>query len=411
MNFAVALRSGLKALATNALRSILTMLGVIIGVAAVITMVAVGNGATLRVQAQMKGLGANIMMVVPAGVSQAGVRLSEQTRQRLTEEDAQAIAQEVAEVQVAAPSSRTSGQVVFANTNWGTSIFGITNDYLDAREWSVTAGRAFDAGELAGSAKVVLLGATVVQELFGEQDPIDQMVRVRGIPMTVIGVLQTRGQNATGQDQDDAIMVPLSTLRNRIWGGDTGSRLKRVGSILVKVRDGQDMGLVQERITALLLQRFRVADGVQAPFTVKNLTEILQAQEESSRVMTLLLASIAGISLLIGGIGIMNIMLVSVTERTREIGLRMALGARARDILLQFLIEAITLSLIGGALGVLLGGLATWGIGQFSDWQVHLGTGSVFIAVGFSAAVGIFFGYYPARKASRLLPIQALRYE
>jgi putative ABC transport system permease protein len=411
MNLWAALRSALRALASNALRSVLTMLGIIIGVGAVITMIAVGRGATDRVQEQMKGLGSNIMLVIPGGVSQAGVRLGAQTRQRLTEEDALAITVEIPEVQVAAPTSRTSGQLVYGNTNWGTGIIGVNNDYLEAREWPLASGRLFDAGELAGSAKVAWIGATVARELFGDLDPVDQMIRVRNIPMTVIGVLSPKGQNSMGQDQDDAIMIPLSTLRNRIWGGDATSRLKRVGSISVKVRDGQDMKVVEESINGLLRQRFKVPPGGEDPFAVKNLTEILQAQEESSRIMTMLLAAVAGISLIIGGIGIMNIMLVSVTERTREIGLRMAVGARGADILTQFLIEAATLSLIGGAVGVALGAATTWGIGEFAGWQVSMSAGSVVLAVGFSGFVGVFFGFYPARRASKLLPIAALRYE
>jgi putative ABC transport system permease protein len=240
---------------------------------------------------------------------------------------------------------------------------------------------------------------------------VDQTIRVRNIPMTVVGVLAVKGQNSMGQDQDDTVMVPLSTLRNRIWGGDASSRLKRVGSILVKVQDGKDMTQVEENIKDLLRQRFKVAPGGDDPFVVRNLTEILRAQEESSRVMTLLLAAVAGISLLIGGIGIMNIMLVSVTERTREIGLRMAVGARERDILAQFLIEAVTLSLIGGAIGVVLGAAATWGVGALSGWEVSLSAAAVALAVGFSVLVGVFFGFYPARRASKLQPIAALRYE
>jgi len=411
MNLLTALRSAWRALAANTLRSILTMLGIIIGVAAVITMIAVGRGATERVQAQMKGLGSNIMLVLPGGVSQAGVRLGAQTRQRLTEEDALAIALEVPEVQVAAPTSRTTGQLVAGNINWGTNIFGVTNEYLEARDWGLASGRMFDAAELSGSAKVAWIGATAARELFGDEDPLEQVVRVRGVPMKVVGVLLPKGQNSNGQDQDDVLMIPISTLRNRIWGGDATSRLKRVWSISVKVREGQDMKVAEEGIKDLLRQRFKVQPGAEDPFTVRNLTEILQAQEEASRVMTLLLAAVAGISLVIGGIGIMNIMLVSVTERTREIGLRMAVGARPRDILNQFLIEAVTLSLVGGAIGVLLGAVSTWAVGNFAGWQVSMTLGSIALAAGFSAVVGVFFGFYPARRASRLLPIQALRYE
>ena len=411
MNALTAFRSALRALSANALRSVLTMLGIIIGVAAVIAMIAVGQGATQRVQEQMKGLGSNIMLVLPGGVSQAGVRLGAQTRQRLTEEDAQAIALEIPEVQVAAPTSRTTGQLVWGNSNWGSTIIGVNNDFLEARDWPLQSGRMFDAAELAGSAKVAWVGATVVRELLGDQDAVDQVIRVRGIPITVIGVLSPKGQNSMGQDQDDVVMIPIGTLRNRIWGGDATSRLKRVGAISVKVRDGQDMKEVESSIQDLLRQRFKVQAGADDPFTVRNLTEILQAQEESSRVMTLLLAAVAGISLVIGGIGIMNIMLVSVTERTREIGLRMAVGARGRDILAQFLIEAVTLSLIGGAIGVLLGALTTWAVGAFAEWDVSLSWASVVLAVGFSGLVGVFFGYYPAQRAAKMLPIQALRYE
>ena len=405
-----AFRSALRALAANKLRSVLTMLGIIIGVGAVITMIAVGRGATERVQEQMKGLGSNIMLVLPGGVTAGGVRLGAQTGQALTEEDAAAIAREIPEVQVAAPNLRTGAQVVVGNTNWGTSIFGTTNDYLEAREWPLSDGRAFEAAEIQGSAKVAIIGQTVAQQLFGDADPLDQVIRVKKVPVTVVGVLEKKGQNSMGQDQDDIVVVPISTYRNRIQGGTAG-KLKRVGSISVKVRAGQSMKDAEEGIKELLRQRFKVQPGAEDPFSIRNLTEILQAQEASSRVMTLLLAAVAGISLVIGGIGIMNIMLVSVTERTREIGLRMAVGARGRDILLQFLIEAVTLSLIGGAIGVVIGGVATWAVGYFAGWQVSMTAASIGLAAGFSAIVGIFFGFYPARRASRLLPIQALRYE
>jgi len=410
MNLLVPVRIALRALAANTLRSVLTMLGIIIGVAAVITMIAVGSGATQRVQEQMKGLGSNIMLVIPGGVTQGGVRLGAQTGQALTEEDAISIAREVPEVQVAAPSSRTGAQVVAGNTNWSTSILGTTNDYLEAREWPLSDGRGFDAADLQGSAKVAIVGQTVARELFGDADPLEQVIRVKKVPVTIVGVLSRKGQNAMGQDQDDVVLVPISTYRNRIQGGTSG-KLRRVGSISVKVREGQSMKVAEDNIKDLLRQRFKVQPGGDDPFSVRNLTEILQAQEASSRIMTLLLAAVAGISLIIGGIGIMNIMLVSVTERTREIGLRMAVGARGRDILAQFLIEAVTLSLIGGAIGVALGAVATWATERFAGWQVSMTPSSILLAVGFSVVVGVFFGFYPARRASRLLPIQALRYE
>jgi len=410
LSLLTAVRSALRALATNWLRSMLTMLGIIIGVGAVITMIAIGGGAQARVEEQMRSLGTNIMLVLPGAQTTGGVRLGAQTGQTLTEEDARAIAADVPEVQAAAPSLRTGAQAIAANANWSTSVFGTTPDYHEVRDWPVASGRSFDAAELAGSAKVAVIGQTVARELFAQGDPIDQTLRVRKVPLRVIGVLAPKGQNSMGQDQDDVIIVPLSTYRNRVQGMNAG-RIKRVAAITVKVRDGQSMQAATDNIRELLRQRHRLASGADDDFTIRNLTEMLQAQEESSRVMSLLLAAVAGVSLVVGGIGIMNIMLVSVTERTREIGLRMAVGARSRDILGQFLIEAVTLSLVGGAIGIVIGTLTTWAIGAFAGWQVVLSAQAVVLAVGFSAAVGVFFGFYPARRAAALLPIQALRYE
>jgi len=355
-------------------------------------------------------LGSNIMLVLPGGANAGGVRQGAQTAQGLTEEDAKAIALEVPEVQVAAPNSRATVQAVYGNSNWSTPVFGATNDYLEARDWPLESGRMFETAELQGAAKVALIGKTVARELFGEQDPIDQVVRLRSVPVTIVGVLSAKGQNSWGSDQDDIMLVPMSTFRNRLQG-DTSGRVKRVSTISVKVRDGADMKVAEESITELLRQRFRVQPGADEPFRIRNLTEMLQTQEASSRTMTLLLSAVAGVSLIVGGIGIMNIMLVSVMERTREIGLRMAVGARGRDILAQFLIEAVTLSLIGGAVGVLLGAVATWAVGEFAGWKVSMTLDSIVLAAGFAAGVGVFFGFYPAHKASRMMPIDALRRE
>ncbi|HWH73163.1 MAG TPA: ABC transporter permease, partial [Methylibium sp.] len=370
----------------------------------------IGSGAQQRVAEQIKGLGSNIMLVLPGTQTAGGVRLGAQTGQALTEDDAEAIAREVAEVQVAAPTLRTGVQVVAANANWATSALGITPDYLEAREWPVAQGRNFEPGEVSGSGKVALVGATVAQQLFGDADPIDQVIRVKKVPLTIVGVLAPKGQNSLGQDQDDTVMVPISTFRNRIQG-QAGGRLKRVGAINVKVREGDSMALAEEGIRELLRQRHRLQPGADDDFSVRNLTELLQAQEAASRVLALLLAAVAGVSLVVGGIGIMNIMLVSVTERTREIGLRMAVGARSRDILAQFLIEAVTLSLVGGAIGIALGLLASGAVATFAGWQVAVQPAAIGLAVCFSAAVGVFFGWYPAKRAAGLLPIEALRHE
>ena len=410
MNLLATFRIALNALRVNKLRSVLTMLGIIIGVGAVITMIAVGAGAQARVEEQIKSLGSNLMIIIPGSTMASGVRLGAGANQNLTEDDALAIAKEVPEVQVAAPTNRGSGQVVYGNNNWSTQIYGVTPDYFEAREWPLVEGRMFEAAELSGSAKVALIGQTVARQLFGDMDPVDQAIRIRNVPFTVIGVLDRKGQSMLGQDQDDVIMVPLSTARNRLFGNTQG-KLRRVGTIQVKVREGASMKDAEDHIRELLRQRQRTQPGQDDAFTIRNLTEILQAQEASSRVMTLLLAAVASVSLLVGGIGIMNIMLVSVTERTREIGLRMAVGARGRDILTQFLVEAVTLSLIGGFFGIVLGVAGSWLIGAFAGWSTRLSPESIVLAVGFSAAIGIFFGYFPAHKAASMLPIQALRYE
>jgi putative ABC transport system permease protein len=397
------------ALRVNKLRSALTMLGIIIGVSAVIAMVGVGSGAQARVAEQIQSLGSNLIIVLSGSTNAAGVRVGLGSQLTISE-DATAIAREVASVQAAAPSVRGNAQVVYGNLNWGTQIQGITPSYFEARDWPVEEGRPVFQEDVDGATKVALLGQTTALNLFGESDPVGQIIRIKKVPFTVIGVLSRKGQNSWGQDQDDIILVPLSTAKKKVLGVSQANA-RAVGAISVKIRPGEDMGEAEDQIRALLRQRHRLQSFQDDDFWLRNLSEILQTQEASSKVMTYLLAAIASVSLLVGGIGIMNIMLVSVTERTREIGLRMAVGARRRHILLQFLIEAITLSLIGGIVGIALGVAGSEAISYFAEWRTLVAPESILIAFGFAAAIGIFFGFYPARKASRLDPIEALRYE
>jgi putative ABC transport system permease protein len=414
MNFVSTLRIALNALRVNKLRSLLTMLGIIIGVAAVITMIGVGSGAQERVEEQIKSLGSNVMLLLPGSTTSGGVRMGASSTQTLTEDDAKAIPLEVPEVQAAAATLRSTGQLVAGNANWSTTIFGALNDYFEVREWPLIAGRTFEQGELAAGGKVAIIGVTVLKQLFGEsatpESVVDQTIRVRKVPVQIIGVLASKGQSSMGTDQDDVVIVPLSTARNRLFGNQQGKQ-RRVGSVMVKVTEGASMKDAEEKIRALLRQRHRLQAGQDDDFTLRNLTEILQTQEAASKAMTYLLAAIAGVSLLVGGIGIMNIMLVSVTERTREIGLRMAVGARGKDILAQFLVEAVTLAAIGGLVGIAIGLAASQAVAHFSGWRVELQPGAIALAFCFAAAIGIFFGFYPARKAARLEPIEALRYE
>ena len=410
MTWLASMRIALRALRVNKLRSTLTMLGIIIGVAAVITMIAVGAGAQARVEEQIKSLGSNLILVMPGSVTSGGVRMGSGSRNTLTEDDSYAIQREISHVQASAPQLRGTGHVVAGSTNWSTVFYGVTPEYFEVRNWVIGTGRGFEAADLTGSAKVALLGETVARNLFGDADPVGQVIRIRKVPFVVVGTLEPKGQSLMGQDQDDVILMPISTARNRVLGGNLAKQ-RAVGPIYVKIREGADMEEAESQIRTLLRQRHRLQQGQEDDFTMRNLAEVLSAREASSRVMTLLLAAVASVSLLVGGIGIMNIMLVSVTERTREIGLRMAVGARARDILAQFLVEAVTLALIGGLLGIVLGVAGSAGIAHLAEWRVELRPDSVLLAVGFAAAVGVFFGFYPARKASRLLPIEALRYE
>ena len=388
------------------------MLGIIIGVGAVITMVGVGAGAQARVAEEIRSLGSNLIIVLAGTVTSGGVRLGTGSKVSITEDDAWAIQREVPSVQVAAPSVQgkaQDGQIVYGNLNWTTLVQGVTPEFFVAREWDVAAGKPFTEEDVEGATKVALVGQTVVVNLFAHADPLGQIIRIKHVPFTVIGVLDRKGQSTFGQDQDDVILVPLSTAQRLISSKKV--KIGSVNSISIKVREPEAMKEAEEQVRSLLRQRHRLKATDPDDFWLRNLSEILQAQEESSRVLTMLLAAIASVSLLVGGIGIMNIMLVSVTERTREIGLRMAVGARSRDILGQFLVEAVTLSLIGGLIGVGLGLTGAYGAAYVAEWRTLIQFEAILVAFGFAGTVGIFFGFYPARKASRLDPIEALRYE
>jgi len=410
MTFLDSLFSALRALRANVLRSILTTLGIIIGVSAVIIMISVGAGAEARMAQLISSLGSNLLIVLPGSGTAGGVRLGRGTRPTITEDDAAAIQKEISSVQVAAPSVRGTGQVVSGNLNWSTLVYGVTPEYLVAREWQIQEGRPFNHEEVKGSAKVALLGETVIDNLFPDQNPIGQLIRIKRVPFEVIGVLKGKGETPMGRDQDDTVFIPLSTAKKRVLGGrQLGG--KTVSAIFVKVTHAELVSETADEVRELLRQRHRLRTGQADDFFVRNLSQILEARAESSRAMSLLLAAVASVSLIVGGIGIMNIMLVSVTERTREIGLRMAVGAEGSDILSQFLIESVTLSLIGGIIGVVLGLAGAMTIAAMGEWPTVIGVRSVILAFGFSLLVGVFFGFYPARKAARLDPIEALRYE
>ena len=410
MNVLAGARIAVRALRVNKLRSILTMLGIIMGVAAVIAMISVGSGAQARIAEQIQSLGANMLVVLSGSSTSGGVRLGLGSQLTITEEDAWAIKREVSGVEAAAPTMRGGAQVVWGNLNWSTQIQGITPEFFEARDWPVVAGQPFAQDAVDGATKVAVLGETVARNLFADSDPVGQVIRIKKVPFTIVGVLGKKGQTTWGQDQDDLILVPLSTAKRKLLGVSQANA-RSVGAISVKVREGEDMKDAETQTRELLRQRHRLQPYQDDDFNIRNLAEYAAAQEESSRVMTILLAAIASVSLLVGGIGIMNIMLVSVTERTREIGLRMAVGARGRDILMQFLVEAVTLSMIGGTIGVVLGLVTSYTIPYFAGWRTLVRPEAIVIAFGFAAAIGIFFGFYPARKAAGLNPIEALRYE
>jgi putative ABC transport system permease protein len=409
MTLGDAVVSALDALRLHKLRSALTMLGIIIGVAAVIAMVAVGGGAREQVVAQIRSLGANLLVVTPGNITQGGVRLGAGAASTLTDDDSAAIMKEVPTVQVTAPFLRGSTQLVAGGANWATSVYGIDLGWHEAREWDVEQGRAFEPDEVARGAQVALIGQTVARTLFGGIDPVGQELRARNVPFRIVGVMAKKGQSTFGQDQDDVLFVPLPAARQRVIGRNM-TNARAVGSIYVKVRDGESLADAETDVKALLRQRHRLQPNQEDDFTIRNLADIAATREASARTLALLLAAVAGVSLAVGGIGIMNIMLVSVTERTREIGLRLALGARQGDILRQFLFEATGLAVIGGAVGVLIGVGVAFAVSNAAGWPLLIEPQSVVLAVVFSGIVGVFFGWYPALRASRLDPIEALRH-
>jgi putative ABC transport system permease protein len=406
-----ALRSALDALRANLLRSALTMLGIIIGVTAVIVMVAVGSGAKAKVMQQIQSLGSNLMIVVSGSVTSGGVRMGFGSRWTLSEEDVAAMAREVPSVQVSVGTVRGTAQIVAGGNNWSTSVLGVSAGFLEARDWEITNGRDFTAQELSGAGKVILLGETVAKNLFGDDfDPVGQIIRVKATPFLVVGLLARKGQNTSGQDQDDTVIVPLSTAKQKVVGTSRANS-RAVSAVLIKIRDGEDMSDAEQALSNLLRQRHRLTAAQDNDFWIRNLTEVAETQAASARILALLLAAVAGVSLLVGGIGIMNIMLVSVTERTKEIGLRLAVGARRGDVMRQFLIEATTLSAIGGAIGVVLGIGGSIIVANAAGWPTLIQPEVIVVAVGFSALIGVFFGFYPAQRASRLDPIEALRHD
>jgi putative ABC transport system permease protein len=408
MDFLQTLKIALRALRTNKMRSFLTMLGIIIGIAAVIAMMAVGSGASYVISQQIASIGSNIILVIPGSTTSGGLRTGSGGSQSLTSDDARAIMNECPSVESAAPTVRSSGLVVYGNMNWSTIIMGASPELFEIREWGISNGRSISQQDVDGATKVCLLGQTVAENLFGSADPIGKIVRIKKIPFTVIGVLDRKGQSPQGTDQDDTIFVPLRTAQRNLVRSPFPNT---VGALLIKARSENLLTKAEEEITSLLNQRHRISGAKEADFSTRNLSEILAVAEKSSKAMSLLLGAVASISLVVGGIGIMNIMLVSVTERTREIGIRMAIGARKRDILLQFMIEAVLLTILGGVIGILLGAGGAAIVSRILSWPTLISTKSITVAFFFSAAVGIFFGFYPARKAAGLNPIEALRYE
>lgn len=399
------LKVAIKSILKSRMRSLLTALGIIIGVAAVVVMVAIGDGAQIQVEQQIASLGSNMIVVFPGSITSGGIRMGAGSINRFTMEDVERISSEATLIKAVSPIVRSGGQVIGGVGNWSTSIQGVAPNYLQIRDWSLSSGDFFTDRDMLSRAKVAVLGQTIVNQLFPDEDPIGQQIRIRNVPFKVIGVLSAKGQSALGSDQDDIIFAPATTVLDRLTGG------RYINFIQASAVSTQQIDAAQTELTNIMREAHHINPGEDNDFTVRNQAEITEAATETSKILTILLASVAGVSLIVGGIGIMNIMLVSVTERTREIGIRLSVGARTSDVLIQFLTEAIVLSIAGGLLGILLSFGITFILNTYTSMPAIINPQIIFIAVGFAGVIGIFFGFYPARKAANLNPIDALRYE
>ena len=408
IDFSSTFKMALVSLKVNKMRSILTSLGIIIGVSAVIIMLAVGQGASVKIQKDMASMGSNLLMVSSASVTSGGVRMGQGTRPSLTLKDAYAIRKNCPSVGYVAPYSSEAKQITYGNQNWSTSIAGTTAEYMKIRDWNINLGRNLSEEDILNMSKVAIIGNTVSNELFGDLNPIGKTIRIGGVPFKVIGLLESKGQSSMGQDQDDFVIIPITTGQKMVFGTTFPGTIKMIN---IKAKNADSIYKAEEEITELLKIRHKIGKKQEDDFQVRNLTQMMETMQSAVKTMSLLLGSIASVSLLVGGIGIMNIMLVSVTERTKEIGIRMAIGAKSNDIRIQFLIESLLLSIIGGIIGLITGVFGAKLIEFFGSMTVYISTFSIVLSLGFSGVIGVAFGYYPAYKASLLNPIDALRYE